>query len=216
MRRGLWARTEPRPCGVGCGRGWSLARAAGGRGLCVTSRAVRGHRVGGARSPRGRCAVTAWVVRGHRVAGARSPRGRCAVTAWVVRGHRVGGAWSPRGRCAVTAWAVRGHRAGGTWSPRGRYCVSAWRECCVPPMEPRASASGLVLDVDAQLTGCVVRGWSWNCVRGGYGRKALRSAVMAGPGVAIGPKPSQMSWRSWARWTGLSPDTRSMRVKWPP
>ncbi len=185
VRRGLWARMEPRPCGVGCGRGRSLARAAGGRGLCVTSWAVRGHLAGGTWSPRGRCVVTSWAVRGHLVGATWSPRGRCVVTSRAVRGHRVGGTWSPRGRYVVTAWAVRGHRAGGAWSPRGRYCVSAWRECCVPPMEPRASASGLVLDVDAPLTGCVVRGWSWNCVRGGYGRMAGRRAFKIPAGCRI-------------------------------
>ena len=152
------------------GRGRSLARAAWAAGEDGASPVRRV--VVGCASPRGRCVVTAWVVRGHRVGGAWSPRGWYVVTAWAVRGHRVGGAWSPRGRCAVTAWVVRGHRVGGARSPRGRYCVSAWRECCVPPVEPRASASGLGRDVDAPLTGCVVRGWSWNCVRGGYGRMA--------------------------------------------
>ena len=118
MRRGLWARTEPRPCG-----GWSWARMEP-RPCGGWSWAVR-HLAGGARSPRGRCAVTAWAVRGHRVGGARSPRGRCAVTSRAVRGHRVGGAWSPRGRCVVTSRAVRGHRVGGTWSPRGWYVVTS-------------------------------------------------------------------------------------------
>ena len=125
VRRGLWARTEPRPCGVGCGRGRSLARAAWAAGEDGASPVRR-------------------VVVGHRVGGARSPRGRCAVTAWAVRGHLAGGARSPRGRSAVTAWAVRGHLAGGARSPRGHCCDSVRRECCVPPMEPRASASGSV------------------------------------------------------------------------
>ncbi len=124
------------------GRGRSLARAAWAAGEDGASPVRRV--VVGCASPRGRCVVTAWVVRGHRVGGAWSPRGWYVVTAWAVRGHRVGGAWSPRGRCAVTAWAVRGHLAGGARSPRGHCCDSVRRECCVPPMEPRASASGSV------------------------------------------------------------------------